>query len=302
MVEGALSQAGRRRHAYEVRRLGDRDRLRQLLQADWPYSAYAVGQLEPGLFERTSWWLASGEAGQGLVVHAGGGLGPALVTLGDAEAIDAVLHLHPGPRFSFATFQVSHKEVAERHFILMRKALMQRMAVTAQTFQPAAPPPTSPDVSILYLRGKDVSIVNRLYSVEGGPTNYTAGNLEEGVYYGVSAGGRLVSIAGTHVVAPSERLAVVGNVLTHPRYRGQGYATLATSAVTQHLLKDCPNVLLTVESENRPARHVYERLGYQSTGNLYETSVVRRQIFGVLATARRLLARRRGHGREVVLR
>ncbi|HZP27148.1 MAG TPA: GNAT family N-acetyltransferase [Dehalococcoidia bacterium] len=301
MAEGALSQVGRRRHAYEVQRLSDRDRLRQLLRADWPYSAYALGQLEPGLFERTSWWLASSEAGQGLVLHASGGLGPALVTLGDPEAVSAILHLHPGPRFSFATFQVAHKEVAERHFILMRKTLMQRMAVTAESFRPADAP-AGPDVSILHLLGKDVSAVNRLYSVEGGPTNYTAANLEEGVYYGVSASGRLVSIAGTHVVAPGEDLAVVGNVLTHPRYRGHGYATLATGAVTEHLLRDCANVLLTVETENRPARYVYERLGYQSTGNLYETSVVRRQIFGVLATARRFLARRRGHGREVVIR
>lgn len=301
MVDAALSQAGRRRNAYEVQPLHDRDRLREILRTDWPYSAYALGQLEPGLFERTRWWLASGEAGQALVAHASGGLGPALVTLGDPAAVDAILHLHPGPRFSFATFQLAHKEVAERHFILIRKVLMQRMAVTANTFKPAEPP-AGGDVAVVHLHGADVSAVNRLYSVDGGPTSYTAGNVEEGAYYGVTVGDRLVSIAGTHVIAPSESLAVVGNVLTHPRYRGKGYATLATSAVTKHLLERCENVLLTVEKENAPAVAVYERLGYAATGNLYETSVVRRQIFGVLATARRFLARRRGHGRELVIR
>ena len=46
--------------------------------------------------------------------------------------------------------------------------------------------------------------------------------ITDGVYYGVRVGGRLVAAAGTHVISPTARLAVVGNVLTHAHYRGRG--------------------------------------------------------------------------------
>ena len=46
----------------------------------------------------------------------------------------------------------------------------------------------------------------------------------DGVYYGVRVDGRLVAAAGTHVISPTARLAVVGNVMTHVDFRGRGYA------------------------------------------------------------------------------
>jgi predicted GNAT family acetyltransferase len=72
-----------------------------------------------------------------------------------------------------------------------------------------------------------------------------------------------VSAAGTHVVSPSARLAVVGNVLTHANYRGRGFAAAVTGAVTAELLRFCDQVVLNVRSDNPPALQAYRRLGYQ---------------------------------------
>jgi predicted GNAT family acetyltransferase len=140
--------------------------------------------------------------------------------------------------------------------------------------------------------------------VEGGPIFYTASHLAEGVYYGVFAGGRLVSIAGTHVFSPTERIAVIGNVFTHPTYRNGGLAKLATSAVTEALLQHCPDVFLTVESTNIPALKVYDALGYRESCTLYETPATRREPRGTFAIWRRTLARWHGRreGVEVVER
>ena len=74
--------------------------------------------------------------------------------------------------------------------------------------------------------------------------------------------GRLVSAAGTHVVSPAARLAVVGNVLTHLDYRGRGFATAVTGAVTAELLRTCDQVVLNVRADNPPAINAYRRLGY----------------------------------------
>jgi predicted GNAT family acetyltransferase len=64
------------------------------------------------------------------------------------------------------------------------------------------------------------------------------------------------------VVSRQARLAVVGNVLTHVDYRGRGYATAVTGAVTADLLRTCDQVVLNVRSDNPPALQAYRRLGY----------------------------------------
>ena len=298
MVDTTLP--GQRRAAraqYTVERLLDAGEIRGLLEPEGAYAAYARAQLAPALFAQSEWWCARGPEGRAVLLHARGGLGRAMVTIGDAEALDAVLGLHPGPRFCFASFRSEHKRAVQRPFMLTREELMVRMSVARDAFRPV-------EGEAVRLTGADIGRVNRLYSVEGGPAAYTSRHIDEGVYYGVIRDGRLLSIAGTHVDSPSERVAVVGNVFTHPLYRGGGLATIATSAVTASLLEHCDLLALTVEASNEPALAVYRRLGYREECKLYETAVVRKDALGVLSGLRRLTAGWRGRrdGKEVVLR
>jgi RimJ/RimL family protein N-acetyltransferase len=298
MVDTALSnnrEAASTR--YSVERLTDRETIRTLLAPEEAYAAYAQAQLAPSLFPRSEWWSASGPAGHALVLHSRGGLGPALLTIGDTAALDVLLGLHPGPRTCFASFRPEHLEVVQRRFLLTRKELMVRMSVTRERFHRA-------EGGAVRLRARDIGPINRLYSAEGGPAAYSSVHIEEGVYYGVIAEGRLVSIAGTHVDSPAERVAVVGNVFTHPRYRGTGLATIATGAVTQALLERCDLVALTVEISNAPALAVYAKLGYRQQCTLHETPAVRKDPVGLASSLRRLAAGWRGRreGKEIVVR
>ena len=285
------------RSTYIVRRLTDRDEIRALLAPERAYAAYALAQLEPGLFELSDWHTATGPAGRALVAHSRSGLGRALFAVGDPQALDVALSLHPGPRFSFGSLRPEHRPAVQRHFILIREQTMLRMSLTAETLNPV-------EGEAVRLRGRDVSRINRLYSSEGGPTTYLPRHIENGVYYGVFVDDRLVSIAGTHVVSPSEGVAVAGNVFTHPRYRNRGLATIATNAVTQTLLRMCSLVVLTVEADNDPAVRVYRRLGYQAQCTLHETPLIRKEPIGLLSLSQRLIARWRGRhqGTEVVVR
>jgi len=106
------------------------------------------------------------------------------------------------------------------------------------------------------------------------------------------------------VDSPAERVAVVGNVFTHPRHRGRGLATITTSAVTQALLEHCDLAALTVEVSNAPALAVYAKLGYRQQCTLYETPAVRKDPLGLGSGLRRLAAAWRGRreGKEIVLR
>jgi GNAT superfamily N-acetyltransferase len=277
--------------------MSDAAAIRRLLEPQRPYAAYALAQLDPRMFPRNRWYLSVGPSGQALLVHSRSPLGNALFALGDATALDAVLSLHPGSRFAFGSLMLEHKAIAGKYFLFTRPQVMLRMTVDADTFRPV-------ETSAQRLTTSDITAINRLYSTEGGPTAYRAGHLEDAVYCGIYEGRDLISIAGTHVVSGNERIAVVGNVFTHPRHRGRGLAKATTSAVTRHLLMGCDLVALTVEEQNEPAVAVYSTLGYETQCKLHETPLVRKEPIGAVSFVRRAIAGWRGRreGKEVVSR
>jgi RimJ/RimL family protein N-acetyltransferase len=279
---------------YLVRPSRNRDELRRVLSPHRAYAAYGLGQLQSPLFERSEWWLSRGATGQALLLHSKGGLGNALLALGSATALDAVLRLHPGPRNTFLTCQPHHQEIVLRYFTLPERQTMSRMLVDAATFQPAGG-------TVVRLSGSDVRAINALYRSDGTAAFYTAQNIREAVYYGAYDGKRLIAVAGTHVVSPSEGIAVVGNVFTHARYRGQGLGRVVTSAVTTELLASCREVVLSVDPRNAAAVRAYERCGFREVGRLVEGAAVRRGI-GVASGMQRWLAGTRGrrYGAELV--
>ncbi|MEP6872530.1 MAG: GNAT family N-acetyltransferase [Anaerolineaceae bacterium] len=262
--------------------------IRSLLLPRIEYTAYALGQLEPALFPRTRWFWARGSTGTGLVLHSRGGLGDASFVMGDPDAVAAILSIHPGPAQTYATCQPQHLEVLRDVYRLASQQPMIRMAVRADTFVPEK------QLSAIALNGLDIRRVNSLYGSEGGPSYYIPEHIESGVYRGIVAEGRLVAVAGTHVVSRQEGVAVVGNVFTHPAYRGRGYATAATSAVTESLLNYCEHVVLTVDPTNSPAVASYAKLGYREVCQLVEASAARKDPSGVAASMRRWRAAMRG--------
>ena len=96
------------------------------------------------------------------------------------------------------------------------------------------------------------------------------------MYFGANVGERLVAVAGTHAVSPTHGVAVVGNVYTHPRYRGRGLGALVTSAVTAAVIEACPLVVLSVDPRNRAAARAYQRLGYEGDCRLIEAASTRK--------------------------
>ncbi len=258
------------------------------------YAAYALGQLEPALFARSEWLTARGSQGQALALHSQGGLGNALFALGAPDALEAILRLHPGPRNTFLTCQVQHVEVVQRHYSLRERQSMSRMLVDRAGFRPASG-------ATVRLSGREVRSINRLYRTDGTAAFYTARNIDDAVYFGAYEGGHLIAVAGTHVSAPADGIAVVGNVFTHPAHRGTGLGTLVTSAVTAELLRSCREVVLSVDPRNVAAVRAYQRCGFREVGRLVEGAAVRKGT-GIQAALRRTVASMRGrrYGGELV--
>ncbi len=279
---------------YVVRSLRDPDEIRELLTPHRTYAAYALGQLQPGLIEKTEWHLARGAAGEALLLHSQGGLGNALFALGAGEPLEAVLQIYPGPRHTFLTCQTRQQETALRHFVLPKASAMARLHVDRESFQPAAG-------DVRRLAGREVHRINSLYRADGTAAFYTAANIDRAIYYGAFEDGRMVAVAGTHVVSALDEIGVVGNVFTHPLYRGMGFGRTVTSAVTREVLEICREAVLSVDPANVAAVRAYERLGFHEVARLIEGPAVGRD-FGPGAFVRRRWAAIRGrrYGGELV--
>ncbi len=302
MAASKTIKSERVRDAYLVRRLREREEIRALLQPHRRYAAYGLAQLESPLFEQSQWWLAEDGADRTLLMHSQGGLGRALLALGDEIGLYALLSLHPGPIYSFATIELGHASVMRRFFSLSQTRPMQRMVVDKRSFVAPSLPAESGESEVRRLTARDTAAVNLLNSSESGGISYNKSQIKDGMYFGVFLDGLLVAMAGTHGVSQSERIAVLGNVFTHPVYRNNHFALQATGAVTRELLESCDEVVLTVNPRNDAAVSVYRRLGYRADLDLIETAVTRRDSLGLASMARRLLARWRGResGGELV--
>jgi RimJ/RimL family protein N-acetyltransferase len=291
----ALSiRLGDARSTVEIVRSTDRDALATRLQADRYNAAYALAQLDDRAWDDAVFYSCQTPNGESIVCHSHGGLGNATTLAGPAAGAAAILRLHPGFPTTFAISDPSHVEALESSYTFRHITRMMRMLVTRETFQPSGGEAQP-------MLGAHVDLLNRLYNAEGDPTHYRREHIADGCYWGVVDEERLVAVAGTHAIGRTHGIAILGNVFTHPRFRGRGHATTATSAVSAALLEQVDEVVLSVDPDNAPAVHAYGKLGYRHVGDIIEASATRHT--GTLVTAiRRWAARRRGPDgeREVV--
>ena len=97
--------------------------------------------------------------------------------------------------------------------------------------------------------------------------------LETKQYYGIRQSGELVSAAGVHVYSRRYKVAALGNITTHPKYRGRGYGRTVTAKVCNSLLHDIDDVGLNVKADNTSAIMCYERLGFEVVDSYGEFEV-----------------------------
>jgi RimJ/RimL family protein N-acetyltransferase len=82
--------------------------------------------------------------------------------------------------------------------------------------------------------------------------------------YGVFKDDQLVSYAGSFLQLP--QVWLIGGVYTDPEHRNNGYATIATSAITEEALRTAEAAALFARSDNCPAIRAYEKIGYRKIG------------------------------------
>jgi RimJ/RimL family protein N-acetyltransferase len=244
-----------RRDAIVARVTTDPALLRSFLEQDRLYAAYAICDLEEREFSRTRWGLAwDGDAPVALVLEYSGPTPQPLFVMGRLDGIGVVLRDLIRPRVAFVAAPAAVLPAVETAYRVDPGPSMVRMWVDRERFRPYP-------ATVQRLLPVEIGDLNRLYQL-GFASWLPSSTIAEGIYYGLRVNGQLVAAAGTHVISRTARLAVVGNVLTHIDFRGRGFATAVTGAVTAELLRTCDQVVLNVRADNPPALNAYRRLGY----------------------------------------
>jgi len=282
------------------------DRIRPFLWADRFFADYALGDLDPAHFPFTEWFAAEDGGALRAVVMLYNDLNPPILfATGEARAIEAILDRAVSVPEIGISIRDEHLSSVEK-FYRAEPIPMLKMALLPEDFRLvlvpssvtlsaakslwtqreilrrfAAQNDTDPLIewrealAMTRLNIVHMPLLEELYSYGGGDA-FRQRSLELGVFYGVFDGERLVAVAGTHIVSDNERIAALGNVMTHPAYRGRGLATIATSAVCEELLdRGIELVGLSVGRSNEAAIRVYEKIGFKRHAPFFEGTAIR---------------------------
>ncbi len=267
---------------YAVRPTTDKAALAAFLNRDRLYAGYALCDLEE-YFDSCRWFLAADPQGEarGLAMEFGRLDPVVLFLMGEPEAVRAPLEHDLTPAFIQITAQPEHLAALEPRYRLRHVREMLRMTARKAAFRPAREQERAERLTV-----HDLAELNRIYRMASASA-FAAYQLESGIFYGIKVDGRLVATAGTHVISPAQRIVAVGNVFTHPHFRGRGYAQAVTAAVTAEALRgfgpDEPGqpealAILNVRADNMPAIRAYKNIGYSEACHFVEAHGSRRWL------------------------
>ncbi len=242
----------------------DPSSIRRLLETDRAWAVYALGDLSPPLFGHCDWFCTA-EGGPALVLLCRAFATPVLFALGEAPLVASLLDEMGEPRMLYLHVRPEIVPRIRGRYRLTQEKPMWRM-VLGEKHRPLATSEKA-DEKAARLGPTDLAALQQLYAdgdaAEEAPDFFAPWMVEEGVYFGVGEGDRLIAAAGTHLVVPAEGVATIGNVYTRRDRRGRGLGEAVMRAVASELLHlNVPTIALNVEQRNASAIRLYERLGF----------------------------------------
>ncbi|MBD3233490.1 MAG: GNAT family N-acetyltransferase [candidate division Zixibacteria bacterium] len=117
---------------------------------------------------------------------------------------------------------------------------------------------------------EDIDEIMQLYELSYPGHWFESHMLQTGHYYGIWNNHRLISVAGVHVYSPRYNVAALGNITTHPKWRGKGLGTKVTAHLCKELMKSVEYIGLNVKCDNSSAINCYRNLGFEITHEYHE--------------------------------
>jgi len=244
--------------------LTERSRIYAFLQRNSPLHLYGIGDMDAFNWPYTKWfgWESDGELQSVFFTYSGTEL-PVLIAL-EEDNISAANQLLRGmlanlPDKVYCSFSPEQARVMQTTFKLDSHVPHYKMILKGDAYKVLA---INCDDDIQQLSPKNTEQLKSLYE-QAYPVNwFDPRMLETGMYYGLFEANELIAVAGVHVYSIEYRVAALGNVTTHPDYRGKGLAKKISARLCLELDKTTCAIGLNVEAANAPAIAVYKSLGF----------------------------------------
>jgi ribosomal protein S18 acetylase RimI-like enzyme len=246
----------------EVRKIGNKGEIYDFLSRSPELQLYLIGDLDDFYWPHTEWFAAY-DLGriQAVALLYKGMNTPSLLLYSDgdlffhSELLQSIknnlpeefnVHLSPG------LIDVLGKEKILKDYGHSYRMILSRSPVAVIK-----------DNNIRRLNADDLAMMRELYEISYRENWFDGRMVETGKYFGYFNGDRLTGIAGVHVCSKEYRIAALGNIATHPDYRGRKIGYMLTTVLCSDLKNDVDIIGLNVKSDNQAAIKCYTNAGFE---------------------------------------
>ena len=241
--------------------LHDKKEIEAILRQNVFLHLYEIGDLDDFFWPYTSWYTLKQELSKPIILLYTGQPLPTLLALTNESdgaiqrLIQSIMHLLP-PRI-YAHLSKDLAAAFDGRYHIESHGLHSKMVLTNYSGL------NSIDTSeVVPLTETDLTALKDLYHISYPDNWFDPYMLKTGFYFGIRRNSDLVSVAGVHVYSKRYRVAALGNITTHPRFRGQGLARRACAKLCQSLNQTAQHIGLNVKTDNTSAINCYENLGF----------------------------------------
>lgn len=257
-------------NSFEITKLNDKKIIEEYFRKDTSLNLYQIGDLDDFFWKYTDWFAlkGNGELKQVVLIYQGTDL-PVMIALSSKELEEMKFLLErisqAIPDRFYSHLSVGLSEVLQNKFRGKCHGKYLKMTLNRTDL-----------VKVNY--GSEIrrmSIVNsaelKKFYDESYPDNWFDNRmLETGKYFAYFTEGQITGVAGIHVYSPHYKVAVLGNITTHPGHRGKSICSNLTSVLCEDLFESVDTIGLNVHSENIAAIRSYEKIGFKKTGKYEE--------------------------------
>jgi RimJ/RimL family protein N-acetyltransferase len=261
-----------------VEKLYDKARIEAFARRNPYRHLYELGDLDDFFWDQTVWYAAMGDSGEihQLVLLYEDQTLPTLLAISEhspgtmSQLLQAIVPNLPGRLYGHLSTEAVSALV--QHYHVQPHGIHHKMGLVDRSLLA-----TIETSDVVTLSTADLDDLSTLYRVSYPGNWFVPRMLETGLYQGIRREGRLVSVAGVHVYSPRYRVAALGNITTHPDWRGRGLGTRASAKLCKTLTNaGIEHIGLNVRADNVAALSCYERLGFRWAADYGESLLERR--------------------------
>lgn len=231
---------------------------------------YQLGDLDDFFWKYTKWFSLkdASEVSQIILLYSGTEL-PVILALCDSdfEEMKTLLNniINILPKKFYSHLSPGLKEALKSRYNFTSHGTYLKMTLDKSDFKFQ-----TEDENIRRLISSDLSELLEFYNKSYPDNWFDRRMLETGKYFGYFLNGKIAAVSGIHVYSPEYKIAVLGNITTHPELRGKSLCAGVTACLCTDLFETVDNIGLNVHCENIPAIRSYEKIGFKKIAEYEE--------------------------------